>query len=165
MHDARATVHFLDSRLWWDDKTRCFRVVDVVVGRIVHELAQRLFDNFMTHGSSPLSVGLANDHNGVAGTSNAVPSNLPAESWMTRLVNPVTRGDYGQGSKEGLLNILLHFSLLSLRFSLSVERTILFFQKAFRERRGIIIVSGSLKICVYTFIVTWSKLEFENLEK
>lgn len=97
----------------------------------------------MTHGSLPLSVGLANDHNGVAGTSNAVPSNLPAESWMTRLVNPVTRGDYGEGSKEGLLNILLHFSFLAPRSSLGFSlfprggaRGRFFFQKVFRERRN-----------------------------
>lgn len=169
MHDARATVHFLDSRLWWDDKTRCFRVVDVVVGRIVRGLAQRLFDNFMTHGSPPLSVGLANDHNGVAGTSNAVPSNLPAESWMTRLVNPVTRGDYGRGSKEGLLNILLHFSLLSLRFSLSPpggKDDSFFFQKAFRERRGIIIVSGSfenMRVYIYRNVIEIGIREFGKI--
>lgn len=50
----------------------------------------RLFDNFMTH-ESPV-VGLANDHNGVAATSKAVPSNLLAEWRMTCLVNLVTRG-------------------------------------------------------------------------
>lgn len=93
----------------------------------------------MTHGSLPLSVGLANDHNGVAGTSNAVPSNLPAESWMTRLVNPVTRGDYGEGSKEGLLNILLHFSFLAppLDFLCSLGEGLgddSFFRRFFRRK-------------------------------
>lgn len=85
---------------------------------------------------------------------------------MTRLVNPVTRGDYGQGSKEGLLNILLHFSLLSLRFSLSVERTILFFQKAFRERRGIIIVSGSfenMRVYIYRNVIEIGIREFGKI--
>lgn len=169
MHDARATVHFLDSRLWWDDKTRCFRVVDVVVGRIVHELAQRLFDNFMTHGSSPLSVGLANDHNGVAGTSNAVPSNLPAESWMTRLVNPVTRGDYGRGSKEGLLNILSHFSLLSLRFSLSPpggKDDSFFFSKSFSRKawnNNCIWIFENMRVYIYRNVIEIGIREFGKI--
>lgn len=94
---------------------------------------------------------------------------------MTRLVNPVTRGDYGEGSKEGLLNILLHFSFLAPRSSLGFSlfprggvRGRFFFQKVFRERRGIIIVSGwnilfrflSENMRVY-LSVTRLKLEFE----
>lgn len=88
---------------------------------------------------------------------------------MTRLVNPVTRGDYGRGSKEGLLNILSHFSLLSLRFSLSPpggKDDSFFFQKVFRERRGIIIVSGSfenMRVYIYRNVIEIGIREFGKI--
>ncbi|KOC66802.1 hypothetical protein WH47_12607 [Habropoda laboriosa] len=74
-HQGRTSVGFLASVARRIQSSRIQRVREPHGG--IHGLP-RLFDNFMTHGS-PV-VRLANDHNGVAATSKAVPSNLLAES-------------------------------------------------------------------------------------